>query len=337
MNKKQVPAIFFLVLAGVGTSQAAQPAGKHAPDFTLTISTKEETVTSQNHMNIGVNVEEKNISNHIISVGRPSDPARWYAMSVLLDLNPAPFTTEGKRSIAPKPYDPNAPVTMDSFLGTLKPGQIQSFAVSLTAYFDLSSSGQYEITFSRGTDPGQPDNVVVQSNTITITVLPAGAPSPESGSTSPPPNAPGVFSTPSSATGQPPRPIGSGTLHPNPSASTAEYIPSVPPSEKPKPTFTLSIEQDNTEAQIDPALHRVLVTFANISPSFIVNQFHPEALNMYNIVVLRNGVPAPETDTMKALEQYRKVDRYPTIRHPFALKPGQTLTTSLDVGDHYAQ
>jgi hypothetical protein len=104
---------------------------------------------------------------------------------------------------------------------------------------------------------------------------------------------------------------------------------------KSKPTFTLSIEQDNTEAQIAPSAHSVIVTFTNISTSFIVNQFHPEAKNMYNMVVLRNGVPAPESDAMKALEQYRKVDRNPTIRHPFVLKPGQTLTTSLDVGDYY--
>jgi hypothetical protein len=43
----------------------------------------------------------------------------------------------------------------------------------------MKKPGKYSITFSKGTNPGQPNNIVVKSNTITITVVapePADAP-----------------------------------------------------------------------------------------------------------------------------------------------------------------
>ena len=69
------------------------------------------------------------------------------------------------------------------FFYTIMPGKTRVFEVPLSAFFDLSTPGKYEITFSRGTDSrgayGRgPDNVDVKSNTITITVLPAGSPQP---------------------------------------------------------------------------------------------------------------------------------------------------------------
>lgn len=105
--------------------------------------------------------------------------------------------------------------------------------------------------------------------------------------------------------------------------------------QKPKPTFTLGIKADTATAQTYPFLHRVSVIFANVSSSIFINRFHPESKNMYNMVVTRNGAPVPETAAMKALQQFRNVDNNSTIRHPFLLYPGRTLTTSLDVGDYY--
>ncbi|MFZ0662170.1 MAG: hypothetical protein WAM66_05715 [Acidobacteriaceae bacterium] len=119
-----------------------------------------------------------------------------------------------------------------------------------------------------------------------------------------------------------------------PTRST-EYTARNSSVKKPKPAFTLAIEEDKVAAQLNPSTHTVLVTFANISPRFLMDRFHPESKNMYNMVVLRDGVPVPETDAMKALAQYRKADRNPTIPHPLVLKPGQALTTSLDVSDYY--
>ncbi|HTW45929.1 MAG TPA: hypothetical protein VMD58_10315 [Acidobacteriaceae bacterium] len=257
------------------------------------------------------------------------NPAFWYKMDVILDGSPAPFTKLYTRLHEKR--DPNAPVIFDSFLGTLKPGQSQNFSVTVSDYFDFSTPGHYEITFSRGTDPGQPDNAVVQSNTITITVIPANTPAPESTNPSPFPNA--SETTPSSIVGPSPTTVSHGTS--NPSTPTTTPAVSIVAVVKPEPAFTLNIEADPATARTYPALHRVLVTLTNVSSSILVNQFHTESLNMYNMVVLRNGIPAPETDAMKALAQYRKVDRFPAIRHPFVLYPGQTYTTSLDVSDYY--
>jgi hypothetical protein len=327
MQRKRATATFPIVISSaivislVGSSFAAQAQSKHEPDFALTISAKGGSVTTQNHADVIVNVEEKNISNHIINVGRPVDPASWYAMSVLLGSNPAPFTEEGKRRLIPKPYNPTSPITIETFMASLKPGQAQNFSVPLTAYFDLNSPGQYQVTFSRGTDQGQPDNVIVKSNTITITVLPADDTPPPSNNSQPSTSSPTVSHTVSSENG---RALGGATVR------NLTLI-----TQKPQPAFSLSIEADKTVTSTDPSLRRLLVTFTNVSPGAIINQFHPEAENMYNMVVSRNGVPVKETDAMRALEQYREVDRYPTIEHPFILKAGQSLTTALDVSDYY--
>ncbi|MFZ0662173.1 MAG: hypothetical protein WAM66_05730 [Acidobacteriaceae bacterium] len=153
------------------------PAQKHQPDFSLTISTGEETARAQGKQTyVGVNVTEKNTSPHTINIGRPANPADWYQMAVLFDGSPAPFTNFYKQLHQKR--DPNAPIIADSFLGTLQPGKSRNFGVALSAYLDFSNPGTYEITFSRGTNPGQPDNVDVKSNTITITVLPANNPPP---------------------------------------------------------------------------------------------------------------------------------------------------------------
>jgi hypothetical protein len=104
---------------------------------------------------------------------------------------------------------------------------------------------------------------------------------------------------------------------------------------KPKPTFTLSIEEDKDTAQINPRIHRLRVKFTRILPGAELEQFHKEAESMYNMTVLRDGVPAQETGAMRELRNYRKADAYPTIQNPRALKPGNTWTTHLDVSDYY--
>ncbi|MGA3371210.1 MAG: hypothetical protein ABSC48_05560 [Terracidiphilus sp.] len=168
----------FIFVAGVC---AAQVAETQTPAFALTISTKDRIVKDQKDLKISVIAKEKNISRYAINIDRPSDRGEWNTMSVMFEGHPAPIT-ELYREILnakkyPKIYDPNVPLRppISSFAPTVEPGQFQTFEVPLTAYFDLSNPGRYEVTFSRGTNPGQPDNVEVKSNTITITVLPPEA------------------------------------------------------------------------------------------------------------------------------------------------------------------
>ena len=156
----------------IGKRCAAQPT-KHLADFKLTISIKDEAVRSQMRpMNIIVRVKETNISKHIVNVGRTNEPGQWYRMSVVLDGHPAPLTEEGQQVLNPKKVDPDEGETFSAFFGTLKPGHATTFEVALTRFFNLASPGTYQVTFSRGTDRDQPDNVEVKSNTITVTVLP---------------------------------------------------------------------------------------------------------------------------------------------------------------------
>jgi hypothetical protein len=174
-------AMLFVAVAMACSSYAVAQAAKHEPDFTLTISTDDQTVVSQKDMEVSVNVEEGNISNHPINAGRPNEPGTWYKMIVLRDGSPAPMTERYRKLVTPEKEDPNVPETADGALWTIKPGQTQMFEVPLAAFFDLSAPGEYKITFSRGTDPGQPDSVDVESNTITVTILPPGSTQPAQG------------------------------------------------------------------------------------------------------------------------------------------------------------
>ena len=105
--------------------------------------------------------------------------------------------------------------------------------------------------------------------------------------------------------------------------------------EEPKPTFTLSIEVDEEAAQVNPDLHRLLVKFTRTAVGDEVEQFHEEAKGMYEMIVLRDGVPARETDAMLDLRLYRTRDGHPTIRNPRLLRTGESWITPLDVSDYY--
>ena len=104
---------------------------------------------------------------------------------------------------------------------------------------------------------------------------------------------------------------------------------------KPEPTFTLSIEEDKETTRTSPDLHRLLVQFTRVAIGVEVERFHEEAKGMYEMIVLRDGVPVPETDAMRNLRAYRRVDNNPMIRHPRFLETGQSWTTPLDVSDYY--
>ena len=216
MKSRRASAILLLAMIVTGSICSAQTVAKRAPDFSLTISTPKSTIPSRGKKTyVPIHVLQKNTSQHTINIGRSSNPAFWYQMTVLLDGNPAPHTELYKRLTAPPA--PNAPVIMDFFSVKLKPGKTRDLGVSLSDYYDFSTPGQYQITFARGTDPGQPDNVMVYSNTITVTVLPA----PESNNTSPSPNASGI--TPASTNSQSFTPTNSTTFSPSQAEQPASF------------------------------------------------------------------------------------------------------------------
>jgi len=105
--------------------------------------------------------------------------------------------------------------------------------------------------------------------------------------------------------------------------------------EKPEPTFALSIEEDKDATRINPDLHRVLVKFTRTAIGDEVEQYHEEAKGMYEMIVLREGVPVEETSAMRDLREYRKADSNPTIRNPRLLRTGESWSTPLDVSDYY--
>ncbi len=175
---KAIKRPFATLLAGlafVGSSYAAPPARKHAQDFKLKISTNAKVVKAQKDMDIPVSVEEKNISSHPVDAGRDNEPGDWYNMEVLCDGKPAPITPKYKQILSPPLEDASHPLEDSVAFWTIQPGRAQTFHVEVSLYFDFSTPGKYEITFSRGTDPGQPDNIDVRSNTVTITVVPQEA------------------------------------------------------------------------------------------------------------------------------------------------------------------
>lgn len=329
---------FFLLAAISATASAQSVAPSQTAGFTVQIT--DHTVpghslqwdfanTSDKTLQAGttvvIAVRKTNTSNHqiekIVSPG-------W-----LWDVR----DSSGKPVGSSKSRNPGGWITGNGFgvqRGTkdvfLQPEKSALVWQNLSRDFDLSQPGIYTFQVSQhvSDDPKSP---VVKSNILTIALLPANTPAPESTNPSPSPNA--SETTSSSIVGPSPTTVSHGTS--NPSTPTTTPAVSVVAVVKPEPAFTLNIEADPATARTYPALHRVLVTLTNVSSSILVNQFHTESLNMYNMVVLRNGIPAPETDAMKALAQYRKVDRFPAIRHPFVLYPGQTYTTSLDVSDYY--
>ncbi len=165
-------AALLAALALAEGSLAAPPARKHAPDFKLKIFTDAKVVKAQNDMDIPVSVEEKNISSHPVNAGRDNEPGDWYNMVVLCDGKPAPTTPKYQQILSPRKEDASHPLEFSGALWTIQPGHAQTFHVELSLYFDFGTPGKYEVTFSRGTDPGQPDDVDVTSNTIMITVVP---------------------------------------------------------------------------------------------------------------------------------------------------------------------
>jgi hypothetical protein len=179
--------LFAILLAGltlVGSSNAAQPTGKHEPDFTLTISTENSVVKSQKGMEIFVSVEEKNISRHSINAGRQSEAGDWYTMSVMLDGHPAPNAERYREIITPKKPDPNAHVTFSGAVWTIKPAESMTFEVPIgyitwsfagtakystnTHLWSARNNGTWTANYRPSTDTGNSHGLPVWSRAVPI-------------------------------------------------------------------------------------------------------------------------------------------------------------------------
>ncbi|HEY4358793.1 MAG TPA: hypothetical protein VGN16_23800 [Acidobacteriaceae bacterium] len=101
------------------------------------------------------------------------------------------------------------------------------------------------------------------------------------------------------------------------------------------PTFGLTIAEDVESARSTSGLHRIVVTLTRLSPGAEIEAFHPEAENMYEMLVLRDGTPVPEKVALKALQRFRIDDPYPTIDKPRTLPQGKSWTTLLDLGSYF--
>ena len=108
--------------------------------------------------------------------------------------------------------------------------------------------------------------------------------------------------------------------------------------ERPKPGFTISIEEDKNLPEGFPfGYHRLLATFTNVPDVGEDDSIlDPHTLNM---IVLYDGVPAEETKLMRQERKYREaVASGKTLgraRLPRMLKPGESVKMPLYISSYF--
>jgi hypothetical protein len=207
--------------------------------------------------------------------------------------------------------------------GSLLPGKSITSGVLLNRLYQFDQPGEYTIQVS-GRDSGNPGAGFVKSNIITVTVLPEGVQPPAKQQNSSP-----TAVLPESEQPAPiPRPPDA-----KPSPARPVLLPQV--AEKPKPRFSLAIEEDKNAARLNPGLHRLVVKYTNVWEGDEIDMFYKEAEGMYNMSVVRDGIRVAETPAMWELRRYRKADNDNVLKNPRVLRLGQSWTDPLDVSDYY--
>jgi hypothetical protein len=98
----------------------------------------------------------------------------WYRVDISRDGGPVAKTREMLRHEEP-PTDGEF-TTNGPFFLTLRPGKDAETDFRMSDYYDMTEPGAYEITLTEEADPFHTHKImVVQSNTIKITVVPAEA------------------------------------------------------------------------------------------------------------------------------------------------------------------
>ena len=315
-------------MAVAGQPLFAQEAANAQAPFTLTISgnlkagdrwhwdfaNESETVRKVGEI-VVIAVQKTNVSNHEIP-----KISKWGNYFVGEQFDVRDSTGNLVRPLPPKTVGSFRSATPGEKEPVLEPGQSDISSARLDDQFDLSQPGTYTIqAWAHAWD--DPKSPIVRSNTLTLIIGPANAPA----ATPPGDSAPG----PAQASPSPVVPA-QGQTEP-----AATWVVSPPGPGIPAPTFTLHIAEDPSAARIAPGYHRIAVTFTRTSPGVEIEQFHPESKEMYNMIVTRDGQPVPELPALRALEDYRKADRYPTVTNPRMLQPGQSWMTLLDISDYF--
>jgi len=172
MKKLMLFASFCLLATCVVRISGQSNSGKAMPQFALHIHTAQNTYKSGDGIIVLVNLA--NISQENLNECRGVGDA-WFKMDVREEKGPAEQTDELKRILHPLPPNPDdiSSMTGSEVCNSLEPGHTGHEEVPVSMYFRMTKPGEYKITFSKDTNPGQLNNIVVKSNTITITVVAA--------------------------------------------------------------------------------------------------------------------------------------------------------------------
>jgi hypothetical protein len=112
-------------------------------------------------------------------------------------------------------------------------------------------------------------------------------------------------------------------------------------TERPKPGFSLSIAEVNPStlpSGYSSGYHRLLVTYTNISD--VDESFtRRDSARGLDMIVLLDGAPAKETDSMRDLRE----ERHPTkptlwagsVPRPATIKPGESVTFPLEISGYF--
>jgi hypothetical protein len=175
MAAKRVVLLIGLMFVSYGVCSGQAAPVKPAAIFTLQIHAEHDTYKSGDVILVRVN--KKNITKKLINCTISDDPD-MYLMDVMYEGSSADETDLLKEALRPP-----RPGEIGGYMGSAEaafcpPGKIIERNMLLTRYFKMAKPGRYTITFSEQTFPGEPQkNVLVRSNTITVTVLPADNPS----------------------------------------------------------------------------------------------------------------------------------------------------------------
>jgi len=95
-------------------------------------------------------------------------------------------------------------------------------------------------------------------------------------------------------------------------------------SEKPEPNFTLTLSLGRHGGEFSKNTQVLLVTMTNTSKEIINNGWCLAFNNMYDLLVVYNGVPVEETDAQKKHKEFRKKGRCSGSVVARMVKPGKT-------------
>lgn len=143
-----------------------------SPKIALSITTPDTTIESDKVSMFFLSVKERNNSDlSIKTVKESGDESRWYRVEISRDggiVEKIEPPKQDKGSSLRKVARGNGPFSI-----SIPPHKSVVIPFAVTTIYDMSKPGTYFITLEKQTDPGKPDNEIVRSNTVAVTVLAA--------------------------------------------------------------------------------------------------------------------------------------------------------------------